>query len=211
MRRQTLTRWARALERIDGALDLGVEYLHRYPAEADATTLLAHLGSALDLLPHRDGRARPPDRPRLDFATADLVSMGGWQLTRTELRLCALAAVGWGADHGALGVFAPVARADGRAVFWTAPTAHLRVTPGAVDWEFQMRSGASTPQRVTIRVDGRVIDERLVHDGDWQRARYLMRATDRAPLALELTTDPVWRPRADFRTIGVGLDRLWNG
>lgn len=77
----------------ESAINLGAEYLRRAPAENDRQVLRA----ALDLPPRKDfsqGRAlalRLAERHRDDFRQGEIQRIEGWILSRTELRLCALA------------------------------------------------------------------------------------------------------------------------
>lgn len=212
IRRQALTTWATDIGRSSAARDLGVEYLHRHPEEADESVLLSHLGQMVKVFPPSTGTWADPDRLhariRLDFQDTDLVSLGGWRLARTELRLCALAAWQRGEAAGAHGVFARVSDVDGRPLAWTTPDARLRITPGERDWTLQLRSEAAARQRVTLRVNGTTIDERDIVPHRWHRARYLTRPSDGAIFDLQVVTTPPWRPTGDFRTIGIGIDRV---
>ncbi|MGE3511877.1 MAG: hypothetical protein AB7N65_23670 [Vicinamibacterales bacterium] len=212
VRRRALTTWAADIGRWPAARDLGVEYLHRHASEADESVLLSHLGPLVQVFPPSTETWAAPDRLqariRLEFRDAELVSLGGWRLARTELRLCALAAWQWGEASGAHGVFARVADVDGRPLAWTTPDARLRITPGERDWTLQLRSDAAMPQRVTLRVNGTTIDERDIVPHRWHRARYLTRPSDDPTFDLQVVTTPPWQPPGDFRTIGIGIDRV---
>lgn len=216
MRQRTVRRWAEAFGRIDMIRDLGVEYATRYPDDASESAVLDHLATLAPLLPGRDDesgrRPRLRERLRRDFAEGDMVAIGGWRFSRTELRLCTLVAQQWNHAHGVAGVFAratlATAAREDASVFWTAPSASVRVVPAAAGWECRMRAGGPSGQRVTLRVAGRIIDEFDVAAGIWQRVRYPIRGGGAAPFDLELSTVPTWTPAGDFRTLGVGLDRI---
>jgi hypothetical protein len=87
--------------RPDSAAIVGREYLRHAPGEANAQVLLGLIGStwpggAAEL---RDGgteRFRDSLRrqQREDFEHGRVVNVGGWVLSVTEARLCALAALG---------------------------------------------------------------------------------------------------------------------
>ena len=78
----------------DGVVVLGKAYLRAYPGEADPTFLLARL-------PGIDTKQRVrPQMPTLvpaftkDFASGRVVTVQGWQLSRTEARAAAAVALG---------------------------------------------------------------------------------------------------------------------
>ena len=84
----------RAKAPADGVVTLGNAYLRSHPDEADKKFLLAHL-------PGIDASA--PVRPQLpalalaitkDFEAGRVVSLQGWQLSRTEGRAAAAVALG---------------------------------------------------------------------------------------------------------------------
>ena len=71
---------------------LGKQYLAEHPEDADREGLRRALG--LDhALPEATQLARIDDAVRRDLETGDVVELEGWQLTRTECRLYALAAL----------------------------------------------------------------------------------------------------------------------
>lgn len=213
-RRRPVGRWADALAWSASARDLGVEYLTRHPDEADRSRLLAGLAGLVRPSALLRGAAHVPAgfnaRVRRDFVDGDVVGMGGWQLSRTELRLCALAALEAREDTGVHGVFRRQDAPGGGALFWTAPTARFTVPASEPAPEFQLCSGAPEPQRVSVSIDGVVVDELIVSGREWHRRRYAMKPGRETPIALTLTTTPSWMPRHDFRTLGVGIDRIWS-
>jgi hypothetical protein len=73
---------------------IGRAYLRQAPEEADAARLLAliHPGDCAALSASELRRAVAA-RQRADFAAGRTVLLDGWVLSRTEARLCALAAV----------------------------------------------------------------------------------------------------------------------
>jgi hypothetical protein len=147
---------------------------------------------------------------RRDFLEGDVVDMGGWLLSRTELRLCALVAVQAQIETGASGVFPLQQGPDGKAVHWLAPRATFTLPSGLATLVFELRSGAAVSQRVAVRIDGRLADELLLSGPLWRSVRYPMRRREGPTVQLELETTPLWKPGNDFRTIGVGIDRDWN-
>jgi hypothetical protein len=79
---------------------IGRAYLARFPQEAEPSALTRHIiadlassEAALMRLGDRDLRARFAVRRRADFAEGRLAVIDGWLVSRTEARLCALAAV----------------------------------------------------------------------------------------------------------------------
>lgn len=211
-RRRPVLAWVAQLSEPAAARDLGVEYLTRHPAEAERDILLGHLAGLVprSVLFGEGTRAVAGfnERLRRDFAEGDIVWMGGWLLSRTELRLCALMALDEDEQTGSRGIFAPHTMIDGTTVWWTAPHASFLVPAGGAAVEFRVRSGAPDAQRLTVRMNGETIDERPVGGTEWQRVRYAARDIRKSPVVIELAVTPEWRPRTDFRTIGIGLDRV---
>jgi hypothetical protein len=85
------------LAHLDSALVVGREYLRAHPEERDASRLAEALGSrrgvrALDCTGPALRRALDR-RSRRDYAEGDVVVLRGWMLSRTEARLCGLAAL----------------------------------------------------------------------------------------------------------------------
>jgi hypothetical protein len=72
------------------ATDVGRRYLDSHPAEADLELLTALVAARLELtrgsLPERMSRAVSED-----FRCGRAVSIDGWSLSRTEVRICAIA------------------------------------------------------------------------------------------------------------------------
>ena len=191
--------------------DLGIEYLTRTPGEGDWDVLLSRLAGLVHPTSLLGGAGRTAagfnDQVRRDFRDGDVLRMGGWLLSRTELQLCALVALEVTERTGATGIFAPQRLPTGEDLFWTAPNAHFVLPASSTSLEFQFRSGAPLPQRVAVRINGQTIDE-LPAERAWLRARYPTKSSGGSPFAVDLLTTPEWKPRNDFRTLGVGLDRL---
>jgi hypothetical protein len=89
-----------AFSRPESAAAVGRAYLSGHPADADEIRLAADLADALrsrgcDPLtaPPARLRAAIADQIRADFASGQVVSVEGWVLSRSEARLCALAAL----------------------------------------------------------------------------------------------------------------------
>ena len=76
---------------------LGRTYLAAQPHEAEAIVLVELLGTDLGLTRYGPSEAELHElfrcRTRRDFEDGNTVTVQGWILSRTELRLCALAAV----------------------------------------------------------------------------------------------------------------------
>ena len=82
----------------ESAAAIGRAYLAERPMEADPETLVAGIlpGRSARELAMLDGtrlRALVRERHRGDFAAGRTATLSGWILSRTELRLCALAAL----------------------------------------------------------------------------------------------------------------------
>jgi hypothetical protein len=90
---------------------VGVAYLTRFPDEREPLTLTRLVLDGLGLteaetaiLSERELRAQLAERLRAEFAEGRIATVGGWILSRTEARLCALWAarpVGAGASEAA--------------------------------------------------------------------------------------------------------------
>jgi hypothetical protein len=199
LRAERVRRRAGRLQNARGAIDLGIEYLTRVPGDDDEAGLIARL-TAIDI----------DEQIRRDFVGGDVLSMGGWLLARTELRLCALAALERGRQMMTHGVFTPAVLPGGDRCFWTSPSSRLQLSAGMESLDFQVRSGAAEPQRLLVRLAGKTIDERHMSRGGWHSASYRLRPARSRPLLLELTVTPAWVPVNDFRTIGIGIDRIWS-
>lgn len=74
------------------AARVGRAYLRRHPEEARTAELRRHLRE-LPLDAPRELGSRARTRIREDFACGQVVQVEGWLLSRTEVRLCALAAL----------------------------------------------------------------------------------------------------------------------
>ncbi len=71
------------------SIEVGREYLRRFPHEDDAVLLIA----LLDIAKPGDQRALARRLKRSmssDFENGKTVQLGGWMLSRTEVRVCAL-------------------------------------------------------------------------------------------------------------------------
>jgi hypothetical protein len=211
-RRRAVGQWVERLSVSASARDLGTEYLTRHPDEGDRSILLGRLAGLVPPLALLGNGERTPggfnEQVRRDFLDGDIVRMGGWLLSRTELRLCALVALDRDQELGVHGVFAPQELENGDTLYWTAPAARFTV-PADTSLEFRLRSGAREPQRVTVRIDGVVVGELPVWGREWQRTRYVVRPARGSALQIDLATAPEWKPGNDFRTMGVGIDRIW--
>lgn len=75
--------------------NLGQLYLARFPEEADEKQLLQTLLTELEVLPDSREALRDHLRSRIemDFERGEVFHLRGWQLSRTEGRLWALAAL----------------------------------------------------------------------------------------------------------------------
>lgn len=213
-RHRPVLRWAAGLSGTPSTWDLGIEYLTRNPVEADRTVLLSRFASLVHPSSLLGGAERAPDgfneQVRRDFLEGDILRMGGWLLSRTELRLCALVALERDQEIRVSGVFAPQQLANADILYWTAPVARFTVPADTPSLEFRLCSGAREPQRVAVRIDGETAGELTVWGREWQRARYVMRPTGGSAITVDLTTTPEWKPANDFRTMGIGIDRIWG-
>jgi hypothetical protein len=211
-RRQPVIEWAGQFTGTPSAFDLGVEYLTRNPGEADRSALLTLLASAIpfsSLLHGPDGaHVGFHDQVRRDFIDGQTQRMGGWLLSRTELRLCALVAAEDSEATGRRGIFSPYTLADGAPLYWTAPDARFTIPGGWSALEFQVLSRAREDQQISVRIAGEVVGEVPVVGPEWQRVRFVLRPSSTPAIPVELTTTPEWKPANDFRTIGIGLDRI---
>jgi hypothetical protein len=61
-----------------------------------------------------------------------------------------------------------------------------------------------------VRIDGVIVGELPVWGREWQRTRYVVRPARGSALQIDLSTTPEWKPGNDFRTMGVGIDRIWR-
>ena len=139
-------------------MSLGIEYVIRHPEEADEAVLRRGWRwgwqHCLDLAA-RDRLALQLDQQiRDDFDAGRVEWFGGWILSRTELRLCALVAVTAAADPRVAGVFPPEVLSNGERVRWTAPAARFTVPAATRRIEMPVRSGAPFPQRRCRAVSG---------------------------------------------------------
>jgi hypothetical protein len=77
---------------------LGLEYIARFPEEADLTFLERKITADIDVPDVQSGnlatiRRMLTARIRADFEQGNVVTLEGWMLARTELRMCAIAAL----------------------------------------------------------------------------------------------------------------------
>ena len=213
-RQRPVVQWAEDISGTTSTEDLGIEYLTRNPAEADRAVLFSHLASLVPSISLLGGTERASDwfheQVYRDFLEGDILRMGGWMLSRTELRLCALVALEGVEQTGTSGVFSPQPLPNGDTLYWTAPVARFTLPEGSSALELKLQSGTREPQRVTVRIGGETVAELLVWGRAWQRAYYVMRHSGDSALEIELITTPEWKPGNDFRTIGIGLDRIYR-
>lgn len=92
--------WTQNFVNKKSAIIVGQEYLRCFPEEANRTLLVKLLGAPLDkkrsrtLTADRDGARRLlQERIRNDFECSQTLRIQGWVLSRTEARLCGLAAL----------------------------------------------------------------------------------------------------------------------
>jgi hypothetical protein len=90
-------RLAGLITHADSAAQLGRLYLAENPREADAARLVTLIGAAagaaltpISAATDEALRAGLEERIRTDFIAGDRVAVGGWLLSITEARLCAL-------------------------------------------------------------------------------------------------------------------------
>ena len=139
-RRRPVLNWITNVSGTPGVQDLGTEYLTRNPDEASREALLSRLASLVGRSAVLKSSLRAADdfneQVRRDFREGETLWMGGWLLSRTELRLCALAAVHAAERTGTAGVFSPQ-RLAGDVFYWTAPTARFTLPARPALLEFQ--------------------------------------------------------------------------
>jgi hypothetical protein len=151
-------------------------------------------------LPATAGTSRARNRWLL---AAALVVVG---LTPIHVR-AELLGIDW--TRRALGVYEEE-QDDGGAYRWTRGAATFYVPQGAVALSLQVRSVAPTPQRLTVRLDGRALDRIELWDHDWRRLTYLLprNAPDGRFHEMILQTAPTWTPAHDPRELGVMVRAL---
>jgi len=97
MENRLVLRLAGWVARSEDVTTIGQAYLERQPEEAHRDTLTRLLARDLSLFPYgvSDDELRQRSRAKIasDFADANTLTVQGWILSRTELRLCALAAL----------------------------------------------------------------------------------------------------------------------
>ena len=133
----------------------------------------------------RSARAvRFDDQVRRDFRDGDILRMGGWLLSRTELRLCGLVALGGDpADRRDRYLLSPAPS------HWRMTSSGPRRTPTSSCRQARPRSSSSCdrerpePQRVAVRINGQTIDE-LPAERAWLRARYPIKSSGRSAFAV---------------------------
>ena len=110
-RRRPVLQWTASVAGVPAVGDLGIEYLTRTPGEDDWDVLLSRLAGLLHPASPLRGAERAAegfnDQVRREFRDGDILRMGGWLLSRTELQLCALVALEITQRTGATGVFSP--------------------------------------------------------------------------------------------------------
>ena len=80
-----------------------------------------------------------------------------------------------------------VYRTDGYGVFYAAPE-EPRVT-----FDVRRMPAMTAAQTVTVRIDGEVVDERVLADDGWHTLSYPVEArSENTPFCIELLTTPVW-------------------
>lgn len=187
------------------AESLGVEYLSRYPVEAEISKLRALLLASLPGPSVVDDVIDALHRRMVaDFDRANTVRLGGWLFSRTELRLYALDTLrrqGGRTPHRT-GVF-PVEREGQERFRWTGALATRALTPRARFVRLRLRALAPVDQTVAVSIDGSTVGQVLLVRGEWQTLRYQGPGRNGR---LELLVAPTWRPHNDFRTLGV----QWN-
>jgi hypothetical protein len=88
-------RWLGGSRSIESAAAVGREYLRAAPHDRVRARLVAELDTVIGSGSPSDAeiRRRVSARIREDYAAGDTVRVRGWILSRTEARLCALAAL----------------------------------------------------------------------------------------------------------------------
>ena len=223
------------MSRLAGFLDdsvevrrLGTEYLSRYPEEADRDALVPLLFAGLDLFPFRVEAERLHEsfhrQIGADFENGRTLRFGGWILSRTELRLCALAELRSRELQfpSVEGMFEPEEQ-DGHRLRWTSGTAAFYVSAESTAVDLRFRSPAPMEQRVTFLLGRREVNALTLRDNAWHQFLYLLPCSGQRHLAadhgsetecvepraanfrVELLVAPTWEPSNDFRTLGIQL------
>ena len=91
-------------------------------------------------------------------------------------------------------------RTDERAVFYAAPES------SRVAFDVRRMPTMASPQSVTIRIDGNIVDQRRLVDDAWQTLSYQVtaRSAENTPFRIELLTSPAYHD-ADGESWGVML------
>ena len=164
-----------------------------------------------------------------DFDSGRTLTLGGWMLSRSELRLYALSELAARARTRPTveGMFPPESFRQQR-FRWTCASAAFYVPVAHESLDLRLRSLAPFDQRVTVLFDGEMIDKLVLGDTVWHRFGFLLpcgaqqhlaaHASDRGqtsspacgraanlPFRFELRTAPTWHPANDFRSLGVQM------
>lgn len=90
---------------------------------------------------------------------------------------------------------------------WTGSEASFYVAAESRAFVLRLRHLAPFPQRLTILLDGRPIDELDLQDGAWHTLRYVMPSAGSwwgtRFYRVDLRVKPTWRPTGDGRELGV--------
>lgn len=203
---EALTGVAREIASAPGLLDLGTEQLFRQPEEATVDALVAAL---LDGLPPGQVPAALEEQIGADFDAERVSDMGGWLLARTELRLCALAALLAGDDPMTpSGLFSLVA-SSAPPHRWTTPVLRLSIDAAVGRITIPLRNPAPFERRVDVSLHGRPADQLLLPPvSPWNQVSYSLGVSAGRARALDFTVSPPWQPPDDYRTIGLALGAL---
>jgi hypothetical protein len=216
--RASLQRIASALPEWAHARDIGVEYLRRDPTYAAGDrlgSLLADVADRFSLTGSaEDQLRRVVDQIAADYEDGEVVNFGGWLLSQTAVRLCALSVAVSEGQAGVHGAFAPSvlpSPLNHDRFSWLTPEAAFVVRTSEAPFDVRLRSGARFSQTVAIQYGDKPSIEVVVSGPNWRGHQIDVGGQTVESATLRITTTPSWTPTNDFRTIGVGVGVApWN-
>jgi len=183
--RWSATQWRTALGQVTarlphatGVIGRGTEYLTRVPEEADVATLTTRLigDRTFNLVGiDSDQLVRRLDRQIADdFSTERVLFLGGWMLSRTELRLCALATLGTQVEpHAPFGLFTLATTPDGTQGRHTTSNLSLPISETRERLQVPIRNPAPFERTVAVSLDDRPVNEvPLAPESGWHTIEY---------------------------------------
>ena len=103
------------------------------------------------------------------------------------------------------GLYDPETMPGGTRFQWSTGRFSVYVPRERETFGLEVRAVAPFPQRLRVRLDGRLVDEIRVSRDAWQAVRYVLRREERGRRfrKIEFEVDPVWTPARDSRELGV--------